>query len=253
MNIKQELTCKYCNKIYTDPITLICCGDNICKSHVEEFLASNSLNKFTCPICTEENCNQNFKIDKLIEALIKRELHEFKLNPQNEITLNNLKIEINNLETVINDPESYIYEELNELKRQVDLDREKLKSEIDDLADGLIQQLESYGKKFKAEYKANVDLVYFNELVESSKKQLAEYENSLILFSVEYEQREQKCRESEKLFKTLQLKIKDFKQKLFSNVSIKYKQTGSNDENMFGSLVVKVKFFKYLRLLIQLI
>ena len=45
---------------------------------------------------------------------------------------------------------------LDELKRQVDLDREKLKSEIDDLADGFIQQLQSYEKKFEAEYKTEM-------------------------------------------------------------------------------------------------
>ena len=41
----------------------------------------------------------------------------------------------------------------SELNRQVDLDREKLKNEIDDLSDDLIKQLESCEKKFKAEYK----------------------------------------------------------------------------------------------------
>ena len=45
---------------------------------------------------------------------------------------------------------------LDELKRQVDLDREKLKSEIDDLADGFIQQLQSYEKKFEAEYRTEM-------------------------------------------------------------------------------------------------
>ena len=245
MNIKQELTCKYCNKIYTEPITLIC-GDNICKQHLEELIPKTSAsNKFNCPLCDEENTNHNFKINKLIEALIKRELHEFKLNPLNELTLHNLKIEINNLEKILNDPENYIYEELNELKWQVDLDREKnqRKRQIDDLAIDFIQQLESYGKRFKAEYKANVDLDNLNVFFESSKKQVAEYEKFLSLFSVDNEKREQKCKESEKLLKALQLKIKDFKQKLFSHVSIKYKQTDSNAESMFGSLVVKVIFF----------
>lgn len=38
----------------------------------------------------------------------------------------------------------------------MDLDRESLKNEIDSRADSLIHQLETYEKKFKAEYKTNV-------------------------------------------------------------------------------------------------
>ena len=39
----------------------------------------------------------------------------------------------------------------------------------------LIQQLESYDKRFEAEYKTEIHLQNYNGLVESSRKQLAEY------------------------------------------------------------------------------
>jgi hypothetical protein len=42
MNIKEELTCKYCNEVYKNPITLNCCGENICKQHVEELTSNNA-------------------------------------------------------------------------------------------------------------------------------------------------------------------------------------------------------------------
>ena len=45
MNIKEDLTCKYCREIYKNPITLICCGDNICKQHIEELI---SISKWPC-------------------------------------------------------------------------------------------------------------------------------------------------------------------------------------------------------------
>ena len=81
--------------------------------------------------------------------MLETELHAIRMNPNYEKTLNNFKMEIRNLQTILKDPENFIYEEINELKRQVDLDREKPKGEIDELADDLIQQLESYEKKFK--------------------------------------------------------------------------------------------------------
>ena len=139
MNIKETLSCKYCNQIFKHPITLICCGKNICKQHIEELIKEKSTNKFSCPLCFQENTNQNFHCDELVEKLIKIELHKFKLDPKYEVAMNKLKMEIESLAAIIKDPENIIYEEIRELKRQVDLDRESLKSQVDTLSDGLIQ------------------------------------------------------------------------------------------------------------------
>ena len=164
MNIKEELACKYCNQIFNNPVTLPC-GDTICKHHIEELISNNTSNKFACPLCNEEILNQNLSVNKILEMLIKRELQGFKLNRKYEEVFKNLKADIQSLETILQDPENYIYEEINELKRRIDLDRERLKSEIDKLANDLIQQLESFGSRFKSEYKTNVVLNYYNDLV----------------------------------------------------------------------------------------
>lgn len=245
MNIKEELTCKYCNKIYKDPITLTC-GDSVCRHHAEETLLNNSSNRFFCPICNEENKNHDFKVNKILENLIKKELHEFKLNPKYEETLNSLKTKITTLENILNDHQNFIYEEISELKRQVDLDRENIKSDIDKLADDLIQQLESYKARFNTEFKTNVDLDFYNGLVESSKKQFIEYERHLSLFSVENQQREEKYKQSEQLVEVLHPKINELKEKIFSNLSLKYRKTENNIENMFGKLIIQVSNVKYL-------
>jgi hypothetical protein len=139
-----------------------------------------------CPLCNKENLNQKFCVNKLIEDLLENDLSNLEVDSKFKIIYDNLKAEIGNLEKILKDPENVIYEEIKELKRRVDLDKEQLKSHIDTLANGLIQQLESYESRFKAEYKANVDFDYYNDLVESSKKQLAEYENCLNLFSLRF-------------------------------------------------------------------
>ena len=243
MTIKKELTCQYCNQIYKQPITLPC-GDSICKHHIEELISNNSINKFNCPLCNKENLNQELNPNKILEKLIKIELHEFKINPIYETVLNNLKTEIGNLEAIVKDPENYIYEEISELKRQVDLDREKIKSEIDDLADDIIEKLESYEQRFKAEFKSNIDLDHYNNLLESSKKQLAEYERCLSLFSLENQERDEKRIESEEIINQLELEIKEFKHKLCSNLSITYEPIEYELEDLFGALIIKVDFFK---------
>jgi hypothetical protein len=140
MNIKEKLSCTYCNQIFRHPITLICCGKNICKKHIEELINEKSTNTFSCPLCSQENSNQNFNSNELIESLIEIELHRFELDPKYETAMNDFKSEIANLESIVKDPENIIYEEIRELKRQVDLDRESLKIQIDTLANGLIEQ-----------------------------------------------------------------------------------------------------------------
>lgn len=205
MNIKEKLTCKYCNQLYKEPITLTCCGDNLCKQHIAELISNSSSSEFWCPLCNEQNSNKNFKVSKIIQELIEIEAHNFELDPKYERILNGLKTEIGNLENISHDPENYIYDEINELKRQVDLDRERLKTGIDDLADGLIQKLESYQIKFKAEFKAkNIELEEYKSLVESSKKSLIEYERCLNLFLVVNLERDKQSEQCQDLIKTLQ-------------------------------------------------
>jgi hypothetical protein len=242
MNMKEKLTCKYCNEIFRDPVSLNCCGETICRSHINELLSIDDSNTFTCPFCNHENLNQNFNVNKLIQDLIGNEIHKFELDPKYVRLLNDLKMEIEKLATLLKDPENYIYEEMNEIKRQVDLDRESLKSEIDKLADGLIRELETCERNFKRDYKININLEDYSALVESSKKQLSECEKFFYLFSTKNEDREEKRNESQKIILQLQPKIKEFKENLFSNLVIKYKPMQSKNEDLFGKLKISVRF-----------
>lgn len=240
MNINEQLTCKYCNEIYNEPVTLSCCGDNICRRHINELLSTDHTNKFCCPFCNTENTNQNLYVNKLIQRLVENELHKLKLDSSYKLTLNRLKEEIEKMETILRDPENLIYEEINELKRQLDLDREKLKIQIDLLADEMFQQLESYERKIKAEHKANIDSKHYNNLVESSREQLIEFERCLNLFSAENEERNLRQTECVKRISFLETKIQELKDKTFSNLSITYTQANVKKEDLFGKLIIKV-------------
>jgi hypothetical protein len=183
---------------------------------------------------------QNFKVNKLIQDLFESNLHKFDVDSKFKIIFDSLKTEIHNLEAVLKDPENIIYEEINELKRQVDLDRENLKGQIDKRANDLIQQLESYKTRFKTEYKTNVDLHHFNALVESSKKQLEEYEKCLNLFSSTYNEKKKTGLKSEKIIKILQPEIAELRNKLFSNLLLTYKPFKENILDLYGKIIIKV-------------
>ena len=239
MNAKEKLTCKFCNDIYKNPVALAC-GDSICKHHIEELISSSSSNKFSCPLCNEENTNQNFKTSKLVQDLIENDLQNLEVDSKFKIILIDLKTEIQKLETILKDPELVIFEEISELKRQVDLEREKLKSEIDERANDLIQKLESYETRFKTDYKKNVDFEHYNSLVESARKQLEEYEKCLNLFSAKYHERKEKSMQSEKIKKSLQPEIADLRNQLVSNISISFKPFKENMGDFSGQIITKV-------------
>jgi hypothetical protein len=241
MNIKDELTCKHCNQIYNSPITLPC-GCNTCKHHIEEAISNSSSNKFLCPLCDVENFKQTFNINRIIEKLVEKDLHKFEINSEHKLILGSFKKEIANLEALIRDPENVIYEKIGELKLKVDIEREEMKIEIDKLAVGLIQQLETFENNFKAEYKTHIDLERYKGLVELSRKQLGEYEKCLDLFSSKKEERDEKSRHVEQLVNKLRSDIAEAENSLFSNRSIKYKPSGIASRDLFGQLLIKVRF-----------
>ena len=142
-------------------------------------------------------------------------------------------------------PKTSSTKKLMNLNRQVDLDREKAKAEIDELADDLIQQLKTYEEKFKTEYKENVDLKHLIALAEASKKQFNEYEQYLNLLSHEAAQTEQLNNKSEDSINILKSKIKELKDELFSNLAITYNPMEIKLKDFFGKLKTKVNFLIY--------
>ena len=100
MNIKEKLTCKYCKEIYKEPLSLNCCGESICKCHIEELLSIDESNHFFCPFCEIENSNSNLCVNKLIQSLLEDQLHKFELDYNYKATLNKFNIEIAQLESI---------------------------------------------------------------------------------------------------------------------------------------------------------
>ena len=241
MNIKEQLTCKYCKEIFKKPVSLNCCGENICNIHLNEFFFNDDSKKFLCPFCKVEIPNQNFTVNKLIESLVENELYKLEIDFNYNSTLNDFKTEIEKFEAILNKPKLYIHKEIKILMKQVITERKRLKSKINIQADNLLQQLKSYRTKFRTDLKKNVDLIDYNRLVESSRKQLKIYEKSLRLFSVNDNQRAKERKASLKLIDLMQTKFQEFKDKIFSNLSITYEPNENPIENLNGKLIVKVK------------
>ena len=236
MNIKVKLECECCNQIYKDPVTLICCGGNICKQHINDF--SSISNTFRCPFCHQQNQNQNLNINKFIQGLLENHLGHKAHGQINE----NLKMEIGNLEKILKHPESYIFKQISELKRQVTAEKEKHLSKIDQLSGDLFRELETYELKFISECRQNIGLEAFKDLLESSKNKLAEFEGCLSLFA-DREDRVEKANQCQQAIYKLQSKIKEAKNKLFANLCISYEPNKNGKGDSLGELVKTVNIF----------
>ena len=245
MNIKQELTCKHCKEILNEPITLNCCGENICKEHLSELLSNESSKnskkvKTSCPFCFTEFDKQGLEVNKLIQKLLENELHNFKTDPKFKDLINSFKNEIQHIKKIANDPENFVYETFSEFKRQVDLDRENCKAKIDDLANDMIEKLETFEKDFKNGCKTKFNSKYFNELINESEKQLEENERFINLLSKDNSDREEKSIEVKKIIQKLELDRNKLEKDLLCNKLFKYKKGSLNVEDYFGKLIVSI-------------
>ena len=243
MNIEEELKCKLCKEILNEPVSLNCCGENVCKKHIDEILSKQEKNEILCPLCESDIQNQKFHINKAMKSLIERELHKIKINPEYENVLKSFKEKINTIESMNSDPENYIYEEFAELKRKVHLDREtKIKEindsikEINDSTDDLLNQLESYEKKFREKSKLDNSC---NTLIKNMKRELDDYEKCLKSLVNTDKNRKAKTEQVQRLAMDLDKEIELFKCKLLESKSFTYEPMKVEIRNILGKLMIK--------------
>jgi DNA repair exonuclease SbcCD ATPase subunit len=241
MNLEEDIKCAICKEILLDPVSLNCCGENVCKKHIDEILSKQPKNDMLCPICNSDIQNQKFHINKAMKSLIERELHKIKIDPEHQNVLKSFKEKIKTIESMNSDPENFIYEEFAELKRLVDLDRENAIKEINELADDLINKLKSYENQFKESIKSDSNLVDSKSLVEKMKKELDEYEKCLKSLVNTENDRKMKSEEVQKSNQLLTREIENFKYKLFENKSIAYEPMTGELKKNFGKLTIKNK------------
>ena len=70
LNLKSQLTCSYCSKIFKDPI-LLPCHDTICLEHLSERNLVKE-NRIKCKKCNEEYQvrDNEFKSNEALKSLI---------------------------------------------------------------------------------------------------------------------------------------------------------------------------------------
>jgi len=235
MNLKEKFNCKYCSEIFKSPVFLGCCGENICKEHIDEIISTHESSK-TCPFCSKDISNQMFHVNKTIVDLIEMEIDKFKMDSKYENTINEFKKEFESLKYVLNNPELIIKDYFDELKRQVDLDRETIKNHIDTRANTFIDELSSHEETLKLECKSKIDLDFYNQLMNGVEADLDKHDKCLNSFA--NEKWERMCNDIIEKIEFLKSEINEIELKLLANKSITYEPMNPNIQDYFGRVVV---------------
>ena len=166
---KSQLTCSYCSRIFKDPIQLPC-DDSICHEHLSERNVVKE-NRIKCKKCNEEfvvkgkQFRSNDDLRKLLERsesyLSKDESSLKKLLEDSMRKSFQFYDEFIQNKSIL---ESNVYDHFQEMRFQVDEQREELKKKIDDIALAMIDKLkkseamflENLKKKFQANFSSFV-------------------------------------------------------------------------------------------------
>ena len=160
MSLKLELTCLLCSNIFSNPFSLPC-NDTICHEHLNETLE----NKIKCVTCGEEfhvNGNEFIRPVKLLKSLIDKEMY---LSENEKILKNAIEISLQDFYALVGEFEklklnldSACFSHFQEIRRKIDLQREELKQQKDNIALNMIEQTKRFERKYTTILKENIEI-----------------------------------------------------------------------------------------------
>jgi WD40 repeat protein len=236
MNVQvqvQAIVCQYdrCKLILENPITLPC-GNSICQHHLEGISE-----KFDCMFCNEEHQipKNGFSINKSFNLILNSYFEKNLLIKEIKESLDNLNQLIYEHEKF--DSETYVFDYFHDLINKIDLHREELIKEINEISDDLIKKLKERQKICKPNA-TNLAKTSFDKLktdVLPSWKHLVkvpeknEDEMNDLLKKLKYE------------VKQVKNETKKYKKDLLMNESIVFKK--HEKSSLFGELIIKHAYF----------
>jgi hypothetical protein len=229
MNIREDITCKHCNEIFVDPVTLSCCGDSVCKKHINELFSNTPAQ---CPICAEVlPWEMKFCINKALKSLIDRELHKISIDSDYQTVFNSFKLKIQSIQSANSDSERSICEKYAELRKQVSLDKESAKTQIDTLTQGIMSSLAEH------ENESKTSLTNSTQLIASMNSELIEYEKFLKSLSTTDFERKARSTVIQDAINIFEAEINQNKAVSLAEKSIIYEPMKQSVCDIFGKLI----------------
>jgi hypothetical protein len=146
MSVKADFTCLICSKILKSPFALPC-GDTICEEHLKksEVLRNNSIKCLSCGEVFDVKNNQMIRQNKALQNLIQKELFlsdaEKSKKKSLEESIRNFSQLNEQLQESKNIFELQSHNHFQEIRRNIEMQREELKDKIDQIALKMIDEL----------------------------------------------------------------------------------------------------------------
>jgi hypothetical protein len=210
---KPHLTCSYCSKIYKDPIDLPC-GHSICREHLSQ-RDILKVNKIKCKKCSDEFAvkENEFKSNQTLKKLIEDQTHlsegEINLKQKLEDSIRKFFEFYEEFVHNKNKIESDVFDHFQEVRFQVDEQREELKKKIDDIALEMINEIEKCEESLTKNLKEKFSSFDDCESLENELNQIEEsFRNpNLLIETIQAIQQKQ-----EDSLKEIQIKLNEMNQ-----------------------------------------
>jgi hypothetical protein len=239
---KSQLTCSYCSKIFRNPI-LLPCDDSICREHLTERDVVKQ-NKIKCKACNEEfqvkenQFKSNEELTQIIESQSYLSDEEISLKQDLEVSIKKFFQLYDEFAQNKAKLESDVFDHFQEMRFQVDEQREELKKLIDDIALKMIDEIKLNESMYLKELKERFSSVHDCKSLEIESKEIEELyrDPNLLIESIREMQRKQ-----ETALNDIQIKLNemnqvkdDLKAALFFIPNLS--SFNHNESSLFGSI-----------------
>jgi hypothetical protein len=213
LKLKSQLKCSYCSKIVKDPIELPC-NDSICLEHLSDRDVVKE-NKIKCGECNEEfqikdiefKSRKTYK--KLKESQSYLSVEETSLKHELEESLKKFFEFYDEFAQNKAQLESDVYNHFEEMRFQVDEQREELKKKIDDIALAMIDKIKKNEEIYLKELKVKFSSVHESQSLEIKLNEIQELFRNPSLLIETIKEMQQKQEES---LRDIQLKLNEMNQ-----------------------------------------
>jgi hypothetical protein len=216
--LKSMLTCSYCSRIFKDPIELPC-THSICREHLTEDSVRKSI-KIKCAECNEEfKIKENeFKSCHLVKQLLDSKCYlneeEKSLKQKIEELFRNVHEMCDQFEITKNTFDSDCHNHFQEIRRQIDLHREKLIEKIDIIYMEMIDRTKACEASYMKSLNENQQTFFKSfKLPLSVEKDLEELDEKYRNPNLLLETKNEMLQKQERTLEDIKLKVKEINQK----------------------------------------
>jgi WD40 repeat protein len=241
MNLKSDFTCKTCNKILWDPISIPCTCNTMCKIHVDNLNVKQKVSSITCQFCKKkfDIPKDGFPENKMVKSLIEREIHLSDDEKALKESLGKCFIDMDRLLNAFKAKTAEIQaiqtDHFVNVRKSIDTRRESLIQKINQLSEETIKKVNESEEKLKK-------LVAENNVGNVESDIQKESQNLFELFrnpNLAIQSIEKYRSEVEQKQKEIELKFNKFESIKSELTTITFESKVNFDNQVFGDLNIQ--------------